>query len=78
MPKSGNVMSMPNLWDNIPKRSFLPRNISSKLPFSTSKLAKLKQIFHSGENSTMEKIMALTLGQCQGTTIPSETKRCVV
>ncbi|XP_030449417.1 polygalacturonase-1 non-catalytic subunit beta-like [Syzygium oleosum] len=77
MLKSGNVMSMPALRDNLPKRSFLPRGISSKLPFSTSKLAELKQIFHSVENSTMEKIMAHTLGQCEGAAIHGETKRCV-
>ncbi|KAI6667923.1 hypothetical protein NL676_007131 [Syzygium grande] len=77
MLKSGNVMSMPALRDNLPKRSFLPRSISSKLPFSTSKLAELKQIFHSVENSTMEKIMAHTLGQCEGAAIHGETKRCV-
>ncbi|XP_030449418.1 polygalacturonase 1 beta-like protein 2 [Syzygium oleosum] len=77
MLKSGNVMSMPDLWDNMPKRSFLPRSISSKLPFSTSKLAELKQIFHFGENSTVEKIMALTLGQCEVATIQGKTKRCV-
>ncbi|KAI6686550.1 hypothetical protein NL676_032463 [Syzygium grande] len=77
MLKSGNVMSMPALRDNLPKRSFLARSISSKLPFSTSKLVELKQIFHSVENSTMEKIMAHTLGQCEGAADPGETKRCV-
>ncbi|KAL3751732.1 hypothetical protein ACJRO7_012549 [Eucalyptus globulus] len=76
MLKSGNVIPMPNLWDNMPKRSFLPRSISSKLPFSTSKLAELKQIFHFGENSAMEKIMALTLGQCEVANL-GETKMCV-
>ncbi|XP_010044627.2 polygalacturonase non-catalytic subunit AroGP2-like isoform X2 [Eucalyptus grandis] len=77
MLKSGNVMPMPDLRDNFPKTSFLPRRISSKLPFSTSKLAELKQIFHAIENSTMEKIMAQTLGLCEGAALQDETKRCV-
>ncbi|KAI6684800.1 hypothetical protein NL676_030713 [Syzygium grande] len=75
MLKSGNVMSMPNLRDNLPKRSFFPRSISSKLPFSTSKLVELTQIFHSIENSTMEKIMARALDQSEGAAIHDETKR---
>ncbi|KAF8017821.1 hypothetical protein BT93_H2888 [Corymbia citriodora subsp. variegata] len=77
MLKSGNVIPMPHLWDSMPRRSFLPRSISSKLPFSTSKLAELKQIFHFDENSTMEKIMARTLGLCEDAKIQGETKRCV-
>ncbi|KAK3443146.1 hypothetical protein EUGRSUZ_B03333 [Eucalyptus grandis] len=77
MLKSGNVMPMPDLRDNLPKRSFLPRRISSELPFSTSKLAELKQIFHAIENSTMEKIMAQTLSQWEGAALQDEIKRCV-
>ncbi|KAL3751730.1 hypothetical protein ACJRO7_012547 [Eucalyptus globulus] len=77
MLKSGNVIPMPDIRDNLPKRSFLPRCISSELPFSTSKLAELKQIFHAIENSAMGKIMAQTLGECEGAGVQDETKRCV-
>ncbi|KAK3443145.1 hypothetical protein EUGRSUZ_B03334 [Eucalyptus grandis] len=77
MLKSGNVMPMPDIRDNLPKRSFLPRCISAELPFSTSKLAELKQIFHAIENSAMGKIMAQTLGECEGAALQDETKRCV-
>ncbi|KAF8040815.1 hypothetical protein BT93_B2900 [Corymbia citriodora subsp. variegata] len=77
MLRSGNVIRMPDLRIKTPKRSFLPRSISSGLPFSTSNLAKLKQIFHARDDSTMEKIMVRTLSQCEKAPIQGETKRCV-
>ena len=45
MLKKGKVMPMPDIKDKIPERSFLPRSISSKLPFSTSKISELKKFF---------------------------------
>ncbi|KAL3751737.1 hypothetical protein ACJRO7_012554 [Eucalyptus globulus] len=75
--RSGNVIRMPDLRSKTPERSFLPRSISSGLPFSTSKLAELKQIFHAGDDSTMEKIMVRTLSLCEKAPIRGETKRCV-
>ncbi|KAK3443144.1 hypothetical protein EUGRSUZ_B03335 [Eucalyptus grandis] len=43
MLRSGNMIRMPDLRVKAPQRSFLPRSISSGLPFSTSKLAELNQ-----------------------------------
>ncbi|CAL5338334.1 unnamed protein product [Camellia sinensis] len=77
MMKVGTVMPMPDIRDKMPKRSFLPRVISTKLPFSTSKLSDLKQIFHANENSTMETILADTLSECERVPSPGETKQCV-
>ncbi|KAL3751728.1 hypothetical protein ACJRO7_012545 [Eucalyptus globulus] len=77
MLKSGNVLPMPDIRDNLAKMSFLPRCISSELPFSTSKLTEQKQIFHAIENSAMGKILAQTLGECEGAALQEETKRCV-
>ena len=45
MLKKGKVMPMPDIKDKIPERSFLPRSISSKLPFSTPKISELKKFF---------------------------------
>lgn len=75
--KKGTVMPMPNIKDKMPRRSFLPRNIVSKLPFSTSKINELKQIFHASDNSTMESIIKDTLSECERAPSPGETKRCV-
>ncbi|XP_030467434.2 polygalacturonase 1 beta-like protein 1 [Syzygium oleosum] len=77
MLKKGTVMPMPDITDKMPKRSFLPRSILSKLPFSTSKLAELKRIFHAGDNSSMEAMMANALAECERAPSAGETKRCV-
>ncbi|KDP26581.1 hypothetical protein JCGZ_17739 [Jatropha curcas] len=75
--KKGNVMPMPDIRDKMPKRSFLPRSIISKLPFSTSKISQLKETFHAIDNSTMESIILDALSECERAPSPGETKRCV-
>ncbi|MCL7045399.1 hypothetical protein MKW94_021197 [Papaver nudicaule] len=75
--KSGNVMPMPDIRDKMPKRSFLPRSISSKLPFSSLRMSELKSIFHADENSTMEGILKNTVGECERVPSEGETKKCV-
>ncbi|CAH8363862.1 unnamed protein product [Eruca vesicaria subsp. sativa] len=75
--KEGTVIPMPDIKDKMPKRSFLPRSIISKLPFSTSKLAEINKIFHAGENSTMEKIISDAVTECERSPSVGETKRCV-
>ncbi|KAK4488834.1 hypothetical protein RD792_004624 [Penstemon davidsonii] len=75
--KTGTVMPMPDIRDKMPKRSFLPRAISSKLPFSTSKLEEMKKIFHAGEESSLTKMLTDSLSECERTPSPGETKRCV-
>ncbi|KAK6922178.1 BURP domain [Dillenia turbinata] len=77
MLKKGTVMPMPDIKDKMPKRSFLPRSILSKLPFSTSKIEELKSTFHAGENSTMESIISAALAECERAPSQGETKRCV-
>ncbi|KAM7250201.1 hypothetical protein ACFE04_022084 [Oxalis oulophora] len=75
--KTGAVLPMPDIQDKMPERSFLPRSISSKLPFSSSKIGELKQIFHAGDNSTMEKLISDALVECEREPSKDETKRCV-
>ncbi|XP_050262132.1 polygalacturonase non-catalytic subunit AroGP3-like [Quercus robur] len=77
MLKKGKVMPMPDINDKLPERSFLPRSISSKQPFSTLKVSELKNFFHAGDNSTMETIIVKSLSECKGAPNPGETKRCV-
>lgn len=77
MLKKGSVMPMPDIRDKMPKRSFLPRSIISKLPFSTSKIDQLKEIFHASDNSSMERIILDALDECERSPSPGETKRCV-
>ncbi|GLT86442.1 hypothetical protein SLE2022_045830 [Rubroshorea leprosula] len=77
MLKKGTVMPMPDIRDKMPKRAFLPRTIISKLPFSTSKIAELKQIFHAADNSSLESMMLDALKECERVPSAGETKRCV-
>ncbi|KAJ4829074.1 Polygalacturonase 1 beta-like protein 3 [Turnera subulata] len=75
--KPGNVMVMPDIKDKMPPRSFLPRSIVSKLPFSTTRLQEVKAIFHAPDNSTMEGVILNSLAECERDPSKGETKRCV-
>ncbi|KAL5063199.1 hypothetical protein RYX36_024936 [Vicia faba] len=77
MLKQGVVMPMPDIKDKLPQRSFLPRNIFTKLPFATSKLNDLKQVFKVSENSSMDKMIVDSLNECERAPSKGETKRCV-
>lgn len=75
--KKGTLLPMPDIKDKMPKRSFLPRSVSSKLPFATSKLSEMKQIFHAGDNSSTAAMMTDALSECERAPSAGETKRCV-
>ncbi|XP_060670071.1 polygalacturonase 1 beta-like protein 3 [Ziziphus jujuba] len=75
--KQGKVMVMPDIRDRMPKRSFLPRTILSKLPFSTSKISELNEIFDARENSAMQRVITNALTECERSPSRGETKRCV-
>ncbi|GAB2214242.1 hypothetical protein Droror1_Dr00018583 [Drosera rotundifolia] len=77
MLKSGTIMLMPDIRDNIPQRSFHPRSIMSKLPFSSSKIQELKHIFLTSDKSRIEEYMYATLLLCGQKPNVGETKRCV-
>ncbi|KAF5734751.1 polygalacturonase non-catalytic subunit [Tripterygium wilfordii] len=77
MLNQGNVMVMPDINDKMPRRSFLPRSIGSKLPFSTSSLPEMKEIFHAREKSTLERVILNALAECERAPSPGETKKCV-
>ncbi|KAI3700770.1 hypothetical protein L2E82_45408 [Cichorium intybus] len=77
MLKSGTIIPMPDIRDKMPKRSFLPRVILSKLPFSSSKIRSLMKIFHVGVNSTMASLISEALNECELKPSHGESKRCV-
>ncbi|KNA23575.1 hypothetical protein SOVF_023800 [Spinacia oleracea] len=77
MLKEGTVMPMPDVKDKMPPRSFLPRSILSKIPFSSSKITQMKEIFHGFENSTMEGMLNAALGECERAPAAGENKKCV-
>ncbi|KAL8150139.1 hypothetical protein V2J09_019947 [Rumex salicifolius] len=75
--KTWTVMPMPDIKDKMPVRSFLPRSILSKLPFSSSEISELKEIFHAFDNSSMESMLNAALHECESAPSRGETKRCV-
>ncbi|CAN0839557.1 Polygalacturonase 1 beta-like protein 3 [Linum grandiflorum] len=77
MLKEGNVMVMPDIVDRMPERSFLPRTIVSKLPFSSSRVAEVKDIFHAAESSTAAVVIENAVAECERAPSVGETKRCV-
>ncbi|WJX93633.1 hypothetical protein P8452_75136 [Trifolium repens] len=77
MLMEGTVMTMPDIRDKLPPRSFLPRSILTKLPFASSKLNEMKQVFKVSENSSKNKMMVDALSECERAPSMGETKRCV-
>nr|XP_043607355.1 polygalacturonase 1 beta-like protein 3 [Erigeron canadensis] len=77
MLKKGIVMMMPDIIDKMPKRSFLPRAITSNLPFASNKLNNVKEIFQAKDNSILERVITHTLSECERAPSPGETKQCV-
>ncbi|KAL2344323.1 hypothetical protein Fmac_005608 [Flemingia macrophylla] len=74
MLKEGTVMPFPDIRDKMPQRSFLPRSILTKLPFSVE---ELKGVFKVSDNSSMYKMIMDSLGECQRAPSAGETKHCV-
>ncbi|XP_038982989.1 BURP domain-containing protein 12-like [Phoenix dactylifera] len=72
--QNGTAMRMPDIRDKMLKRSFLPRPIAEKLPFSAMALAPL---FGVSMGSTMGRAMAETVAECERAPSRGETKRCV-
>ncbi|GFQ05921.1 polygalacturonase-1 non-catalytic subunit beta [Phtheirospermum japonicum] len=78
MLKNRSTLPMPDVRDKMPQRSFLPRVIVSKLPFSSSKITEMKKIFRvSDDGSSMSKMMMDALADCERPASAGETKRCV-
>ncbi|XP_068636825.1 polygalacturonase 1 beta-like protein 3 [Aristolochia californica] len=75
--KHGTVMKMPDIADKMPPRSFLPRSLAKKLPFSSAQMGVLLKDFNSNENSTLANIVGKTLRECEREPSLGETKRCV-
>ncbi|XP_039136756.1 polygalacturonase 1 beta-like protein 3 [Dioscorea cayenensis subsp. rotundata] len=71
--KEGTVMPMPDIRDKMPKRSFLPRDISGQLPFNAIELAK---IFDAPSGTALGRAISDTISECERAPSAGETKRC--
>ncbi|KAK3223329.1 hypothetical protein Dsin_010354 [Dipteronia sinensis] len=75
--KKGTVMPMPDITNKLPESTFLPRNTVNKIPFSSTELSAMKEIFNASDNSAMERIIKDALKDCERKPNQGETKRCV-
>ncbi|XP_020599048.1 BURP domain-containing protein 12-like [Phalaenopsis equestris] len=66
--KKGTVMPMPDIHDRMPPRSFLPRSIAGKIPFTVTAVT---EIFKFAPGTAMAKSVASNVLPSRG-----ETKRC--
>ncbi|KAL4205039.1 hypothetical protein AMTRI_Chr01g112760 [Amborella trichopoda] len=73
----GAILPMPDIRDSMPSRSFLPRSIAEKLPFSTESLPRLAAVFSTVEDSGMGKVLRKTLKECEREPSKGERRKCV-
>ncbi|XP_072994220.1 BURP domain-containing protein 12-like [Typha latifolia] len=69
----GTVMPMPDIRDRMPARSFLPRSIAGRIPFSAS---EVQRVFGILPDTAMGKAVADTVAECNRPPSRGETKRC--
>ncbi|KAK3223328.1 hypothetical protein Dsin_010353 [Dipteronia sinensis] len=70
-------MPMPDITNKLPGSTFLPRTTVNKIPFSSTELSAMKEIFNASDNSAMECIIKDALKDCERKSNQGETKRCV-
>ncbi|EHA8588590.1 BURP domain-containing protein 12 [Cocos nucifera] len=71
--KKGTVMPMPDIRDKMPARSFLPRSIAGRIPFSA---AEVQRVFNIPADTALGKAVADTVAECERPPSRGETKRC--
>ncbi|XP_043726372.1 polygalacturonase-1 non-catalytic subunit beta-like isoform X2 [Telopea speciosissima] len=76
MVKEGSIMSIPDLRDPMSYKSFLPRSLASKIPFSFARIAELKKLFGVVDESIMDEYIQVTLKICEKSPIQGEKITC--
>ncbi|XP_043720899.1 polygalacturonase non-catalytic subunit AroGP2-like [Telopea speciosissima] len=77
MVKEGGFMSIPDLRDPMSYKSFLPRSLASKIPFSFARIEDLKKNFGVMNESNMDKYIQKTLKICEKSHIRGEQSTCL-
>ncbi|XP_042477258.1 polygalacturonase-1 non-catalytic subunit beta-like [Macadamia integrifolia] len=78
MMKDGGFISVPDLRDPMSYKSFLPRSLSSKIPFSFARIKELKKIFGVADESNMNKFIQDTLKLCEKRPNRCEQSICAI
>ncbi|XP_043695980.1 polygalacturonase non-catalytic subunit AroGP2-like isoform X1 [Telopea speciosissima] len=76
MVKKGGIRPIPDLRDPISYKSFLPRSLVSKIPFSFARIKELKKIFGVVDDSDMDEYIQKTLMICEKSPIRGEQYTC--
>ncbi|XP_042487869.1 polygalacturonase non-catalytic subunit AroGP2-like [Macadamia integrifolia] len=74
MVKEGSFIPVPDLRDPLSYKSFLPRSLASKVPFSFARIKDLKKLFGVVDESEMDEYIRGTLNICQK--IPARGEQC--
>ncbi|XP_042519930.1 polygalacturonase non-catalytic subunit AroGP2-like [Macadamia integrifolia] len=72
MVKEGGSIPVPDLRDPMSYKSFLPRALASKIPFSSARKVELKKLFGVVDGSIMDEYIQGTLEVCEK--VPSRGK----
>ncbi|XP_042490583.1 polygalacturonase-1 non-catalytic subunit beta-like isoform X1 [Macadamia integrifolia] len=65
MVKEGGLMPIPDLRDKMSYKSFLPRTLASKIPFSFAQIEDLKKLFGVVDNTNMDEYIQNSLKLCE-------------
>ncbi|XP_043694483.1 polygalacturonase-1 non-catalytic subunit beta-like [Telopea speciosissima] len=76
MVKEGGFIPVPDLRDPMSYKSFLPRSLASKIPFSFARIKELKKIFDVKDGSEMDEYIQNTLEICEKSPIRGEQCTC--
>ncbi|XP_042484665.1 polygalacturonase non-catalytic subunit AroGP2-like [Macadamia integrifolia] len=76
MVKEGSVIAIPDLRDPMSYKSFLPRSLASKIPFSIARIGELKKLFGVVDESNMDEYIQQTLEICEKSPIRGEKRTC--
>ncbi|XP_042475798.1 polygalacturonase non-catalytic subunit AroGP2-like [Macadamia integrifolia] len=78
MVKEGGFIAVPDLRDTISFKSFLPRSLASKIPFSSTQIKELKKIFGVIDESNMDEYIQDTIKVCEQSPIQGEQCTCAI
>ncbi|XP_043704686.1 polygalacturonase non-catalytic subunit AroGP2-like [Telopea speciosissima] len=76
MVKEGGFILVPDLRDPMSYKSFLPRSLASKIPFSSTHINELKKLFDVVDESNMDEYIQDTLEICEKHPIQGELITC--
>ncbi|XP_043718032.1 polygalacturonase non-catalytic subunit AroGP2-like [Telopea speciosissima] len=77
MVKQSGFMPIPDLRDPVSYKSFLPRPLASKIPFSFARIEELKKLFGVVDESNMDDYIKRSLEICEMSPTQDEQRTCV-